>query len=340
MNYDVKYSVIIPAYNAELTLKRCLDSLLSQKRQDVQIIVINDGSTDGTAKILDNYSSVTAIAQTNKGVSAARNCGLEAALGEYVLFVDSDDYVSEDYFDKLDMMSADYDLCCFRRSVIGGKQLAEEHLFHQVNECLSWTDQMKLLLASREIMQLYNKRFKRDIIEQYKLRFIESLYSTEDFNFCLAYSMQCKTIQMYQAEIYCNDLFNQESLSRKVRKDLTEQLVNGFQSAAVSIWVSRHRQNEKQLLLTELDYLYAKCVCSCIAETFKYKKPAYFSNRIMYQSICCKFRQSLTVGNYKNLSHRCLRVLLKYQINLPIYLITLFIKGRSARNYRMTIGNK
>lgn len=336
MNHSIKYSVIIPTYNAELTINRCLNSLLSQKRQDTQIIVINDGSTDDTAKILDNYCSVTVITQDNKGVSAARNRGLDTAIGQYVLFVDSDDYVSENYFAKLDGMPEDCDICYFRRSELGGKQLAEEKLFHQINDCLTWVDKMQLLLASREIMQLYNKRFTRHIIECCKLRFVESLYSTEDFNFCLAYSMRCKTIKMCQDEIYFNDISNQESLSRKARKDLAEQLINGFHNAAISIQCSGLDRNEQLLLLMELDYLYAKCACSCIAETFKYEKPVYFRNRAKYQEICQKFHQDFAEEKYKNLSHRCLRVLLKYRIDFPVYLVTLLMKGRSAYKYRMS----
>src|SRR5699024_4953921 len=103
---QIKYSVIIPVYNAEKTLKRCLDSLLGQKRQDVEIILINDGSSDRSGEILDEYrrkyGSIVSLEQENSGVSAARNRGLNAAMGSYILFVDSDDYVSEDYFNVID----------------------------------------------------------------------------------------------------------------------------------------------------------------------------------------------------------------------------------------------
>ena len=103
---QIKYSVIIPVYNAKRTLKRCLDSLLGQKREDVQIILINDGSSDGSHAILEDYGSrfpnVRAVHQENAGVSAARNRGLDEAEGKYITFVDSDDYVSEDYFRAMD----------------------------------------------------------------------------------------------------------------------------------------------------------------------------------------------------------------------------------------------
>ena len=102
----IKYSVIIPVYNAQKTLKRCLDSLLGQAREDVEIILINDGSSDRSGAIIEDYRNrypnIRAVAQENSGVSAARNRGLDEAKGTYITFVDSDDYVSDDYFRVMD----------------------------------------------------------------------------------------------------------------------------------------------------------------------------------------------------------------------------------------------
>ena len=102
---QIKYSVIIPVYNAEKTLKRCLDSLLGQKRQDVEIILINDGSSDRSGEIIDEYrrkyGSIVSLEQENSGVSAARNRGLNAATGTYILFVDSDDFIESDMVERM-----------------------------------------------------------------------------------------------------------------------------------------------------------------------------------------------------------------------------------------------
>ena len=93
----MKYSVIIPVYNSEKTIKRCIDSITLQNRSDVEIIVINDGSTDESesiCKALQNeHENIIYIHQENGGVSSARNLGLSVATGEFVMFVDSDDYV-------------------------------------------------------------------------------------------------------------------------------------------------------------------------------------------------------------------------------------------------------
>ncbi|HFU4203503.1 TPA: SP_1767 family glycosyltransferase [Streptococcus suis] len=98
-------SVIVPVYNVEPYLKRCLDSLLKQTHQDCEFILINDGSTDGSAFILEEYAKkdqrIRLIHQTNAGVSAARNKGIELARGAFITFVDSDDFVEDTYLEGL-----------------------------------------------------------------------------------------------------------------------------------------------------------------------------------------------------------------------------------------------
>ena len=91
-------SVIVPAYNAEKTLNKCLDSIISQTLVDIEIIVVNDGSTDSTEAIVESYMSsdnrIKLINQVNQGLGAARNVGLDIAIVEYISFIDSDDWIS------------------------------------------------------------------------------------------------------------------------------------------------------------------------------------------------------------------------------------------------------
>ncbi len=98
-------SVIVPVYNVEKFLTKCLDSLISQTYKDLEIILIDDGSTDNSGKICDEYAKrdnrVKVIHQKNKGVSVARNVGLDLATGSYITFVDSDDWCEKDYFKQI-----------------------------------------------------------------------------------------------------------------------------------------------------------------------------------------------------------------------------------------------
>ena len=98
-------SIIIPVYNVEKYLAECIESVLKQTYQNIEILLIDDGSPDNSGKICDEYeekdSRVRVIHKENGGVSSARNVGLEQANGEYITFIDSDDFVSESYIEEL-----------------------------------------------------------------------------------------------------------------------------------------------------------------------------------------------------------------------------------------------
>ena len=100
-----KISIIIPVYNVEKYLKTCLDSVINQTYQNLEIILVNDGSTDNSGKICEEYkrtnSRIILIHKKNEGLSAARNTGLGIATGEYISFLDSDDYISNDMLETL-----------------------------------------------------------------------------------------------------------------------------------------------------------------------------------------------------------------------------------------------
>lgn len=104
-NEEILVSVIIPAYNAEEYLGFCLDTVIAQTHKNLEIIIINDGSKDNTGKICDEYankdSRIKVIHQENKGLSGARNAALDIMTGEYIAFIDSDDFISKDYTEKL-----------------------------------------------------------------------------------------------------------------------------------------------------------------------------------------------------------------------------------------------
>ena len=103
--HDEKISVIVPVYNIEKYLRKCIDSILSQTYENIEVILVDDGSTDNCGAICDEYAKIDpriiVIHKKNAGVSAARNTGIMQCIGEYVFFVDSDDYLPIDSIEKL-----------------------------------------------------------------------------------------------------------------------------------------------------------------------------------------------------------------------------------------------
>ena len=130
-----KISVIIPVYNAEKTLGRCIDSVLQQDYKNLQVILIDDGSTDGSSDLCDLYASkdkrVEVVHQKNGGVCKARNAGLDLATGDCITFLDNDDYIKENAYitmmDNLDKSSADICLCRFLNGNLENTISSEPH---------------------------------------------------------------------------------------------------------------------------------------------------------------------------------------------------------------------
>lgn len=329
MNNTIKYSVIIPIYNSEKTIARCLESLTAQKREDVQIIAVNDGSRDSSEKIVLRFAAenpaIEYIYQENAGVSRARNTGLEHAKGTYVTFVDSDDYVTEDYFDVLDQ-AKECDLLVFAHQTVGGTPLNEDALFAALERLNLPAERLMLLLSSRKIMSPVNKRFKRALLDKEKMRFIEGMHTGEDFNFCFPYSLGCQDIEIVSKPIYYADISDMGSLSRRYRPHLDDVLVNVFAHAARSVKSSTVYRDRSGELLMELDYLFIKHLFSCVMEELRGGRLHYFKDHGKLVSICRKFIPRYS-ERYKNIVHRGLRTVLDCHMYFIFYWVS-YLKVR------------
>lgn len=163
----VKVSIIVPIFNVEKYLTKCLNSLVNQTLTDIEIICVNDGSTDNSEKILQAFakkdSRIKVITRQNNGVSAARNIAIETATGEYLGFVDSDDWVDLDYFEKLynTAKENDCDIACagFKRC---GKFKSSIRKFY--NDVKVYTDINDKVIIDKlpEHNYVWNKIYKRD----------------------------------------------------------------------------------------------------------------------------------------------------------------------------------
>lgn len=178
-----KVSVIIPVYNAEKYLHKCVDSVINQTLDDIEIILVDDGSTDNSPVICDDYErkhdNIKVFHKENGGLSSARNMGMDKATGEYIGFVDSDDYIAPEMYEKLyhaskklgcDMAICNYQVVKDSNMLSIGKIEFPENRRVNQNEV-------------RTLMQTSNKRgflwfvwksiYKRDLLQQNGVRFIE-----------------------------------------------------------------------------------------------------------------------------------------------------------------------
>ena len=205
-----KVSVIVPAYNAEKTIGRCVDSILHQDFHDLELIVMDDGSTDGTPDLLDAYARqddrVRVVHKPNSGVSDTRNQALDLARGEWVQFLDADDWIVPEAT-KLLVRSAEENDCQmvvadFYR-VIGKKVSRKGDIDAEgVLTREDYGDYMMQNPSDFYYGVLWNKLYRRDIIEAHELRMDTSLDWCEDFIFNMEYVLHTRRIYPLHVPIY------------------------------------------------------------------------------------------------------------------------------------------
>lgn len=186
-------SVIVPVFNKEKYMRDCIDSILGQSYEKLQIILVDDGSTDKSGEICDWYakydSRVAVLHKENGGVSTARNAGITIAKGEYIIFVDSDDFLEKDYCTKMitaqekkpaAFVVSSYQSVC-RNEIRKLTWKNKEYSGHYTK-----TDFAELLEMG-EFSSIFNKIYRREVIVKNNISFIPGIHYGEDGLFCLSY---------------------------------------------------------------------------------------------------------------------------------------------------------
>lgn len=227
---DVLVSVVIPVYNAEMYLDKCMNDILHQTLTHLEIICVDDGSTDQSSKMLDSYANtddrVRVLHQKNAGPGAARNCGLQQASGEYLIFLDADDRFEPDFLEvllkKAEHTHADVVICdsdSFRTGVgtisTAGKKLKMEFV---PGDCFSPED------IGKRIFQLSNgwswdKLYRTDFVKKNELDFPE-LKNSEDLVFVLFSLALAKTIAVSDAVLVHHRINRSTSVSNSIYRSI------------------------------------------------------------------------------------------------------------------------
>lgn len=228
-------SIIVPIYNVEKYLKRCIESVLNQTFKDFELILVDDGSPDNCPSICDEYAQkdnrIKVIHKENGGVSSARNAGLNVAQGKYIMFIDGDDYYNFDSVDIMikiisqnneDIIAFNYVTVTENDTVLWNRGYNEKiYRFDPENE---WLDFITIKVLSNEIgWEIYNKIFKKDVIEKENIRFNEKYKIGEDLMFFLQYLINIKSFKTINYDGYFY-------LSRdgSAMKTNTESKINDF----------------------------------------------------------------------------------------------------------------
>jgi hypothetical protein len=188
-----KISVIIPVYNAEKYVSYCIEGILHQKFEDIEVIIIDDGSKDNSATICNEYakkdSRIHVISQENQGVSAARNKGIELAKGEYIAFVDSDDEITSNYLSSFSLRN-DIEI---QGHILSDGKRKKVVKFDKVDV---QNDVAKAFCLSSFNSAVWGKLFRTSIIKENKVLFPVNLCFSEDTIFLLHYVRFCKSLSV------------------------------------------------------------------------------------------------------------------------------------------------
>jgi len=217
-------TVIIPIYNAEKHLDQCIRSVLTQDFKGFELILINDGSSDGSGAICDAYaandSRVKIFHKTNGGVSSARNLGIEKAAGEWITFIDADDYIRDDYFKVLELqLNTDWIHHDMERDVISDMGVG----INFENQVYTMSEFVCIYSLYPHFPEGCAKFFRNSIIKENNLRFNTDLRFGEDSLFNLRYLKHCRFISTSNISkyVYRNDEDGLSKLKQDIKNDST-----------------------------------------------------------------------------------------------------------------------
>ena len=272
----MEISVVVPAYNSENFIAETLDCLLNQTLKDIQIIVVNDGSTDGTGAIIDSYAAkhanILPIYQENSGVSAARNNGIEHAEGKYIMFLDSDDLLSRDALEKirdaLERNQADIAICRIERFGYGGREtnpIVDSLAKESVIDCFD-----KRLIRNYLVG---NKCYRTDMIKGGKVRFPALRYSEDGAFFMqVLFAARPRITGVYGAVMKYRTHSPKEGLS--VTQRISLDLVKDF-SASMDMIYCAALSSIDGYCKDPADYLQELLLKSCFAMINEFYRMAW-----------------------------------------------------------------
>lgn len=223
-------SFVVPSYNVELYIEKCINSILSQTVKNIEIIPVDDGSLDKTPSILDRLaetdSRIRVIHKNNEGVSAARNTGLDEAIGEYIVFVDGDDFIAPDYAEYMMNMIFKFDsefalsTDCFMFH--GEKQDSKQYI-----KCYTPEDATALLLGPRVVIGCWNKIYKKEFLTRNGLRFLTTQFFGEGLLFITTATQLAKKVVVGNRKVYYYRRNNEGSACTKFN---VNNFSNGYKS--------------------------------------------------------------------------------------------------------------
>lgn len=255
----IKVSVIVPVYNVEKFIDKCLNSLVKQSLKEIEIIVVNDGSPDNSQKIIDKYvkkypEKVQSFIKENGGQGSARNYGLKKATGEYIGYVDSDDFVEKDMYKKLYNKAKEnnYDIV-----VCGNYNVSEDYQNKNIDAFINnYNTDLENIFFGK--MAVWNKIYKRDILIKNKLEFKEKVWY-EDLAFTLKAIMNSNTFAFIDEPLY-DYLIREGSTMNNSNVKRNLEILEAFNDILSYIQHNKKEEYFSKIEFLAIDHIYISAI--------------------------------------------------------------------------------
>lgn len=297
-------SIIVPVYNCEKYIERCINSILKQTYKNIEVLLINDGSKDKSLQICERYAQkdnrIIVFEKENEGVSSARNLGIEKSHGEFITFVDSDDYLEENFCEEMIKRaykySVDYVTCGYKRVYDNG------HIEYINNDCsekvITSNNYLNFLLNVQmgygfAHMKLIRKRAIRNI------KFDKNLKVGEDALFNVMLCNNLKKVLIYNKSLY-NYYFNSDSVVRKFDENYDKKYIKSME--IMTQYINEKYKNSKTIETNLQNYIAYHVLLICV--NFCYHPQNEKKGIKLVKEICnySLFKKAIKNSNYSNLS--------------------------------------
>lgn len=318
-----KLSIIVPVYGVEKYIDKCLDSLVKQSLKEIEIIVVNDGTKDNSQKIIDKYvkkypDKIKSYIKENGGQGSARNYGLKKTTGEYIGYVDSDDFVEKDMYKKLYNKAKEnnYDIV-----VCGNYNVSEDYQNKNIDAFINnYNTDLENIFFGK--MAVWNKIYKRDILIKNKLEFKEKVWY-EDLAFTLKAIMNSNTFAFIDEPLY-DYLIREGSTMNNSNVKRNLEILEAFDDILSYIKHNKKEEYFDKVEFLAIDHIYI----SAIVRILKANADNKIKKETVNELICY---MNKNFPNYKNNKYintlsRNRKIIYKL-INLKMYnLVNLIFK--------------
>ena len=256
---ECKLSIIVPVYGVEKYIDKCLNSLVKQSLKEIEIIVVNDGTKDNSQKIIDKYvkkypDKIKSYIKENGGQGSARNYGLKKASGEYIGYVDSDDFVEKDMYKKLYNKAKEnnYDIV-----VCGNYNVSEDYQNKNIDAFINnYNTDLENIFFGK--MAVWNKIYKRDILIKNKLEFKEKVWY-EDLAFTLKAIMNSNTFAFIDEPLY-DYLIREGSTMNNSNVKRNLEILDAFNDILSYIQHNKKEEYFSKIEFLAIDHIYISAI--------------------------------------------------------------------------------